>query len=447
MNAVSSVDAQPIIWISYTTEYRDCGPKFQRVAATMARELAEQHPACEVICEATESKAAWCAALAKFREQGRSIQELHFIGHSGLYGIMFGTTAWPEQFSPHEWQELDIPFVQDAQAFFHACRTARWFAAFFAHTFQVRTHGYYWYTTISTSPDRFVWEGLKQHPSIEQDLYVVSCHGRKSHGLSASLKKYLGRAQLEPMRAFGPEDFAVDRSYDKVAQLYDEAFADIRVRQQEWQWVLKHLPEHPEQVVLDIGCGNGSLLRHLSDQIGTGIGVDASQAMVAAAEQHEDPSRKLSFQQITGPSLPCEAQSCDVVISFMSFRYLDWDPMLEEIARVLKPDGKLLIIDMAAKPLRLLEWPRYVLHRMRDMLHRLRNPAFHKALRALTQHPDWKAMLAFNPIRAFHEYRNYLESRFPGQHVQTINLGKDHRIVAFDSGAIRHGRIVRQSYP
>ena len=58
----------------------------------------------------------------------------------------------PEQFSPHEWRTLDLPFAPDGEAFFHACRSARWFAPFFARTFNVPASGFHWYTTVSLDP-------------------------------------------------------------------------------------------------------------------------------------------------------------------------------------------------------------------------------------------------------------------------------------------------------
>jgi len=44
--------------------------------------------------------------------------------------------------------------------------------------------------------------------------------------------------------------------------------------------------------------------------------------------------------------LPFDEAKFDVVISLMSFRYLDWDPLLREVKRVMKPGGKFLIVDM-----------------------------------------------------------------------------------------------------
>src|SRR5205085_11281264 len=111
-----------------------------------------------VRCESVESKADFLKAMQRIRSEGELLNEFHFIGHSGMYGIMFGTTAWPEQFSPHEWRSISLPFAPDAKAYFHACRSARWFAPFFARTFGVTTYGYYWYTTFSLHPSKFRWE-------------------------------------------------------------------------------------------------------------------------------------------------------------------------------------------------------------------------------------------------------------------------------------------------
>jgi hypothetical protein len=85
-----------VIVILYTTEYRTGGDQLRRAAETLARtERAAGHA---VLCRATESKRAVVDALAECSD----IHALHIVGHSGLYGPMFGTTDMPEQFSPHE---------------------------------------------------------------------------------------------------------------------------------------------------------------------------------------------------------------------------------------------------------------------------------------------------------------------------------------------------------
>ena len=58
----------------------------------------------------------------------------------------------------------------------------------------------------------------------------------------------------------------------------------------------------------------------------------------------------LRFQQLQGPSLPFADDSFDSVMSILSFPYLDWDPIMKEILRVLRPGGEILVLDMVAAP-------------------------------------------------------------------------------------------------
>jgi ubiquinone/menaquinone biosynthesis C-methylase UbiE len=433
-----------MIWIGYTTTYREGGPKFQRAATTLATAKRASSKHQTVICESVNSKTAFLAAMRRIEQSDQTIDELHFIGHSGMYGIMFRTAAMPEQFSPHEWRNLKIPFAENANAYFHACRTARWFAPFFARTFGVRAHGYHWYTTISAAPDRFVWEGPWDRPTLP--LYVIACPGRKSHGVLGSLLKYSRFVKAEPLKSFTPTEPEGDTSYDSIARLYAQAFEDIRVRGDEVRWIAAHLPTSTPRV-LDIGCGTGGLLRELSPRIGPSVGVDVSTAMLAEARSANVHSSKMSFQPITGPSLPFDDASFDVVVSLLSFRYLDWDPILAEIKRVLAPGGKLLIVDMVTVPMRLRELGRYASSKLRHTSNILRRPLFRRALRQLVNDPRWHTMLRHNPIRSDHEFRWYLESRFPGRQVELLNLGWNTRILAFDTGPVDAGHVNPQTYP
>ena len=429
-----------LIVILYTTLYRKGGKQFQRVAETLAAE--KKDVSTEVWCSAIESKEEIKAVFREIVAAGKEIREFHFIGHSGMYGPMYGTVSYPEQFSPYEVANLQIPFAKNAIAHFHCCRSARWFAPYFARVQQVTTGGYHWYTAFSSRKDRFKWPTGR-----DTKLYCFGCPGRRSHGLFASVKKYAGWMPAEPMKFFEPGKDQVDDSYNAVAKLYAATFQDIKVRRDEFQYLMKHLPTDKDIKVLDIGCGNGALLKELSSRIGTGVGVDVSERLLEEAREAHQALTHLSFQKIDGPKLPFEEDTFDVVTSLLSFRYLDWDPIMLEIERVLKRDGKLIIIDMVTAPVKWSEWPTFLRGKLSHYRDRSKHPEFYRDLTRLVNHPDWKRMLKYNPIRSQHEMKWYLESRFPGRKVEVINVGMHSRILAFDSGDMKQLKNIELTYP
>ena len=432
-----------VIVIVYTTIYRKGGGQFPVVAQTIAAEKKENGFAGEIICQAVESKREVLHIFDELKQSGKKIAEFHFVGHSGMYGPMFGTVKFPEQFSPYEWENTEIPFGENASAFFHCCRSARWFAPFFARTFNVKAHGFFWYTTFSKSKTHYKYAGA----DTNAPLYTIGCKGRKSHGLSASAVKFAGFMKAEDMKSFAPLPPSGDTTYNHVAELYDAAFQDITVRQDEWKWLNEHLPANKDISVLDIGCGNGALLNALSGRIESGFGVDESSGMIEQAKKRNADKPNLQFKTINGPVLPFKDASFDVVISMMSFRYLDWDPLLSEIKRVTKKGGKFLIVDMVTVPVGAKEYPQFLKDKFRTIFEQKKNAEFNKNLAKLVSHPDWKKMLEYNPIRSEHEMKWYLESRFPKQKMEILNIGWNARIVAFDSGAIEEGIEVKMSYP
>lgn len=439
-----------IIWIGHTTRYRGGSAEFAIAAHTMARELRARSADCDVVVCALDGKADFVEAMDRIADAGNGIRELHFIGHAGMYGPMFNSTAWPEQFSPHEWRSMAIPFAAGASAYFHTCRSARWFAPFFAQTFGIRAVGHYGYTTVSTRPDRFRWAGI--HPERHRSLYLIETVGRKTHGWVGSVRKYLG-AEAVPMTESVATETSSAPAYDRVAALYDRAYADIRVREPEWMWIHDHLREAQQDRghrlrLLDIGCGNGALLRAIGDEglLESGVGVDVSSAMLMAAKtRNTDPA--VEFHQIDTPALPLPDSSVDVAISFLSFRYLDWDPVMAEIRRVLSPGGRLLVVDMVERRARWRDAPRLAAACSAHLRAPSRHRDFARDLQALTSHPDWRDMLRHNPIRAEHEYRWYLEARFPGARLHALTVAPRNRVVALDSGPLVVAEHVPMSFP
>src|SRR5690606_14707194 len=123
----------------------------------------------------------------------------------------------------------------------------------------------------------------------------------------------------------------------------------------------------------------------------------------------------------------------------------DWDPLMNEIRRVLSPGGRFLVIDMVTAPVGAREVPQFLKDSARAVLQRQTRPRYRAALARLVADSRWRTMLQYNPIRAQHEMVWYLESRFPGREVELLNVGWHARVLAFDSGPLEPGTVAPQS--
>lgn len=110
---------------------------------------------------------------------------------------------------------------------------------------------------------------------------------------------------------------------------------------------LARLQVQPGEHVLDIGAGPGFLAMEIAEQTGPGgrvLGIDMSDAMVHRATRRNDRAW-LSYAQGDATDLPVEDASFDVVVSTQVAEYMaDLTPFCAEIARVLKPGGRAVIL-------------------------------------------------------------------------------------------------------
>jgi demethylmenaquinone methyltransferase/2-methoxy-6-polyprenyl-1,4-benzoquinol methylase len=94
--------------------------------------------------------------------------------------------------------------------------------------------------------------------------------------------------------------------------------------------------------VLDIACGTGDLCRELERQGYTAVGVDRSAGMLAAARTGAPLVRG------DGLCLPAGAASVDgIVCGFALRNFLSLGPFFGECARVLRPGGRVALLEVA----------------------------------------------------------------------------------------------------
>jgi ubiquinone/menaquinone biosynthesis C-methylase UbiE len=104
-------------------------------------------------------------------------------------------------------------------------------------------------------------------------------------------------------------------------------------------------------VVVDVGCGTGRLLERLRAALPAAslVGVDPSAGMISVARAKEG-LRGVRLEVGSAEALPLEDAGCDVVVSTVSFHH--WSDKaggLRDVARVLRPGGHVLLLDIFAR--------------------------------------------------------------------------------------------------
>jgi ubiquinone/menaquinone biosynthesis C-methylase UbiE len=137
----------------------------------------------------------------------------------------------------------------------------------------------------------------------------------------------------------------VIKEYSSQAKEYDKR----------WQYYVSESIRHtldfielkPGSSLLDIGCGTGTLLSELSSQVPDAklYGVDLSADMLAIADKKLPTSVELKLGQ--SDALNYRENKFDIIVSTSSIHaWPNRDLSMQNIARCLKPGGKLVVTDL-----------------------------------------------------------------------------------------------------
>jgi len=148
------------------------------------------------------------------------------------------------------------------------------------------------------------------------------------------LKQVLAKRATDTIAYFG----RVGGEWDAVrSELFGSSFVD--------EALLALLD--PRWIVADLGCGTGDIAARLAPLVSAVHVVDMSKAMLAAARKRLGGHSNVKFHHGDLTNLPLADESVDAaVISLVLHHVADPETAIAEAARILRPRGRLLVIDM-----------------------------------------------------------------------------------------------------
>lgn len=155
------------------------------------------------------------------------------------------------------------------------------------------------------------------------------------------------------------------RNFDAAAATWDENPGRVKLAHDVARAIRETINPGPETEVLDFGCGTGLLSLALLPAVRSIIAIDSSKGMLdmldtKIAAGHLSHIRTALADLEKGDRLP---EPVDLVTSSMTFHHLrDPVPVLIEMARVLRPGGRIAIADLDSDEGKFHDSPEGVFH-------------------------------------------------------------------------------------
>lgn len=161
---------------------------------------------------------------------------------------------------------------------------------------------------------------------------------------------------------------------------------------------------HHDWIVADLGCGTGNASEQLAPLVKKVIAIDREPAMLDAATKRLRNFNNVEFRKGELTQLPLRDGEVDVALTFLVLIHIESPgDALREMARVIKPGGHALIVDL-------------IPHNRESYLHTMghRHLGFDEK-----QVKSWAKSAGFNEVR-YRKLRPAINSKGPGLFVATL---------------------------
>jgi ArsR family transcriptional regulator len=175
-------------------------------------------------------------------------------------------------------------------------------------------------------PAAELWRVTREHAASD----------RETRDDDARLREVLAERRLDSKAFFG----RIGGEWNQVRrELFGEAFtASALLGLIDSSWT-----------VADLGCGTGDAAELLAPHVRRIIAVDREPSMLEAAKKRLASFPNVEFRHGELASLPFRAGEVDAALVFLVMHHVpDPDAAVTEMARILRPGGVLLIVDMTS---------------------------------------------------------------------------------------------------
>lgn len=156
-------------------------------------------------------------------------------------------------------------------------------------------------------------------------------------------------------RTNGTDPAAVRTMFDRIAPIYDR-MNTVMTAGVDGRWrraALDAAAIRPGDRVLDVATGTGKLALGAAERVGAGgevVGLDVATRMLARARA-ADGGRDVRWLEADAMAMPLADAAFDAVTIGFGLRNLpDLDAALREMGRVLRPGGRLVVLEVAEPP-------------------------------------------------------------------------------------------------
>jgi ubiquinone/menaquinone biosynthesis C-methylase UbiE len=100
------------------------------------------------------------------------------------------------------------------------------------------------------------------------------------------------------------------------------------------------------RAALDVGCGDGMLVRRLATRCGSVTGIDRDAPMIRLARERLEGTANVSFLEGDFLAHPFPEASFDFACANTALHHMDFAAALAKLTRVLRPGGRLAVVGL-----------------------------------------------------------------------------------------------------